>query len=104
MYAQLLTSGRRDGHGGLSARTVRYIAIILHKALSDAVRKGLLVRNVADLADPPSPSAAKAPEMKTWTPAELRAFLASCRDHRLFALLRLVATTGMRRGELCGLR
>jgi hypothetical protein len=35
-YGDLLAGGRRDGRGGLSHKTVRYIHGILHKALSDA--------------------------------------------------------------------
>lgn len=37
IYAELLEGGRRDELGGLSAKTVRYIHTILHKALADAV-------------------------------------------------------------------
>jgi integrase len=43
-------------------------------------------------------------EQSTWTPAELSAFLESVQDHRLFASFVLSATTGMRRGEVLGLR
>jgi integrase len=39
-----------------------------------------------------------------WTPEQLRAFLAHARTDRLYAAWLLVATTGMRRGELAGLR
>jgi integrase len=38
-----------------------------------------------------------------WTPAQTAAFLAFARDHRLYALFHLVALTGLRRGEVCGL-
>lgn len=38
-----------------------------------------------------------------WTPADLALFLTVARDNRFFPLFALVATTGMRRGELCGL-
>jgi integrase len=44
------------------------------------------------------------PEQKVWSPQELGAFLDHVRDDRLYALWLLVATTGMRRGELAGLR
>jgi integrase len=54
-----------------------------------------------EAADPP---AARSPEQKVWLPQELAAFLAHVRDDRLYALWLLVATTGMRRGELAGLR
>ncbi len=74
---------------------------MLHSALHDAMRWGYLVRNVAEAADPP---AARSPEQKVWSPAELRVFLEHVRDDRLYALWLLVATTGMRRGELAGLR
>ena len=42
--------------------------------------------------------------MQVWTPEQLRAFLAHARQDRLYALWLLVATTGMRRAELAGLR
>ena len=42
--------------------------------------------------------------MRVWSAAELRHFLLQVYDDRLFALWRLAATTGMRRGELLGLR
>jgi integrase len=43
-------------------------------------------------------------EMKTWTVEELRAFLALVEEDRNFPLYRLAAYSGMRRGELLGLR
>ena len=104
LYARLLAGGRRDGRGGLSPRTVRYVHTIVSKSLSDAVRKRLLVRNPASDADPPSANSAAAPEMTWWTPTELRAFLVAVTSDDLYALWRLAAMTGMRRGEVCGLR
>jgi integrase len=104
MYAEMLASGRIQREGGLSARTVRYAHTIIRKALSDAVKWNLLVRNPGDAADPPSAKAAKAREMKTWSPEELGRFLREVAEDRLFAAVRLVAMTGMRRGEVLGLR
>lgn len=105
-YADLLSSGRLNGKGGgLSAKSVRYIHSILRKAIADAHRKGTIVRNVADVADPPKPSAsAKKSEMRAWTPEQLRQFLDEIADHRLVAAYFLAANTGMRRGEVLGLR
>lgn len=74
LYAALLGEGRRPGRG-LSTRTVRYVHTILGKALCDAVKQGLLTRNPADLASPPSHASTRAPEMATWTPEQLREFL-----------------------------
>jgi integrase len=59
------------------------------------------VRNPADAVDAPK---TKQTEMKFWTPPQLRAFLASIESDRLYAALVLAAPTGMRRGELAGLR
>jgi integrase len=105
LYAHLLERGRRktisDGRIGLAPKTVRNVHVMLHSALHDAMRWGYLVRNVAEAADPP---AARSPEQKVWSPQELGAFLDHVRDDRLYALWLLVATTGMRRGELAGLR
>ncbi len=104
LYGDLLAGGRRDGKGSLSQRTVRYVHIILHKALKDAVRWGRLVKNPADLADPPRSKDTQAAEAKVWTPPQLRTFLRHVEGFRLYPLFLLAMTTGMRRGELAGLR
>jgi integrase len=105
LYAQLEETGRRDGKaGGLSVKSVRHVHTIMHKALSDAQRKGTLLRNVASLADAPKLSAAKRKEMKVWSAEELAEFLTLARQHRFFAAWFLASHTGMRRGEVLGLR
>jgi integrase len=100
-YAEALTSGRCDGRGGLSTRTVRILHVILHRALRDATKWGITARNVAELADPPK---VKTREMACWSPEQTTAFLASTADDRMAALWHLAASTGMRRGEILGLR
>ena len=103
LYAQLLTTGRVDGKGGLAPKTVRSIHTIVHKALRDAERKRLVNRNVAHAADPPRVRAHDR-EMKTWTANQVRVFLAGMHGHRLYPAFLLAATTGMRRGEVLGVR
>jgi integrase len=103
LYGKLVTSGRRDGTA-LSLRTVRHVHTIIGKALADAERQDLIARNPARRASPPSSTAAQAPEATTWTPEQLRTFLTETADGYYGALYRLAAMTGMRRGELCGLR
>ncbi len=76
---------------------------MIRKAIGDAERKGILQRNVTRLADKPSTSQLDT-ERRAWTPEELRTFLKAAEGDELFALYRLAALTGMRRGELCGLR
>jgi len=100
LYAVLLAAGGRDG-GPLSARTVQATHMTIRKALGDAARWGLVHRNVAALASPPRPRRA---QMHSWTAAELRAFLDHIAGERLAAVWMLAASTGMRRGELLGLR
>ncbi len=105
LYTRLLAGGRRLKPGeGLRPRSVRYCHQVIAKALGDAVRKGILPRNVAAAASPPSAKSTRAPEMNWWTFDELQRFLDATKDEPLGPLFRLAAMTGMRRGELCGLR
>jgi integrase len=89
---------------GLASKTVRNLHTMLRKALKDAVRKNLVVRNVADAADPPPARSPGQAEMKTWTGEQVRSFLHEMQAHRWGAAFFLAATTGMRRGEVLGLR
>ncbi len=85
-YADLLASGRQNGTtGGLSVKTVRNIHTVLHKALSDAARKGTVARNVALLADPPRLSSTRRPEMKVWDAKQLGQFVREMGGHRLYS-------------------
>ncbi len=106
LYGRLLKNGRRNKRGGgLSPASVRYVHRVLRKALSDAHRKGTLARNPADLADAPKETAERdGSEMHIWTAAELARFLHAIGDHRLAPAYHLAAATGMRRGEILGLR
>jgi len=88
----------------LATKTIRNIHVLVHRALRDAVRKNLIPRNVADAADPPKLNRANRAEMQTWTPDQLRAFFEGIASHRLAAAYILAATTGMRRGEVLGVR
>jgi integrase len=90
--------------GTLAAGTVRKIHSTLHKALSRAISDGLVPRNAADVQAPSPPPAPK--EMRPLSEAEARAFLAAARESgdRFEALYVLAITTGLRRGELLGLR
>ncbi len=102
-YSTLLESGRRDGRCGLSAKTVRNIHQTLRKAFDDAVRLHYLRSNPAVGAKPPKPSGAS-DTIRYWTASELHMFLSRNSDHRHSSLWTLAASTGMRRGELLGLR
>ena len=94
--------GRIRGDRPLSAKTVHNIHRTLSRALNDAVAElpPRIPANPAAKAHKAPPS----PEQPTWTVEQLRAFYAHVADDRLYALWRLAATTGLRRGELAGLR
>lgn len=100
LYAQLLATGRRDGTG-LSPQTVALVHARLRRALGDAVKWGKVPRNVASLVAPPK---VPKPALTVWDREDLRAFLEHVADDRLHAMWLLFATTGMRRGEVLGLR
>lgn len=86
---------------GLSERTVRYVHTTAAAALKDAVRWKLVSRSVAD--DAVAPAQAR-PNPEAWTPDEVARFLRVARKDRWWPLWRVVASSGMRRGELCALR
>lgn len=107
-YRGMETPGARlDGQpGALSPRTVRYVHTIARKALADAVEAGRLAMNPADRAKPPRVSEARPPEMRTWAADEWATFARWSKGSgdELYVAWLLLAATGMRRGELLGLR
>jgi integrase len=92
-----------ENRRALSPRTVSYIHTILHRAFRDAVRWNLLIRNPCDLADPPRARPAEQVRERTWTSGDVARFLRLTSSSRYSALWRLIAATGMRRGEALGL-
>jgi integrase len=100
LYGDLLASGGRNGKA-LSARSVAHVHKVIHRALRDAVRWGKLRANPAEHADPPRPARR---EMRAWTADDARRFLAAAQEDRLRGCWHLALATGMRRGELCGLK
>ena len=91
----------RKLEAGLSPRRVDYLRGILHRALNQALRWGLVGRNVAGLVR--SPKQVRY-EIHPLDPDEVKALLAEVRGDRLEALFALAIATRMRRGELLGLR
>ena len=86
---------------GSAPATVLKLHAILHHALDQAARWGLVLRNVADLVDPP-----RVPrhEMHTLSAEQAAHFLRTAASERLEALYVLALATGMRQGELLALR
>jgi len=86
---------------GLSKTTVLQLHRILHHALRDATRWNLVSRNAAELVTPPRRARH---DFATLSPEQARRFLGAVKGDRLEALYVLALTTGMREGELFGLR
>jgi integrase len=86
---------------GLSSGSVRNIHATLHKALKQAVRWSLVPRNVTEATTAPRFTKK---EMQPLTPDHARTLLDAARGDRFEALYVLAITTGLRRGELLGLR
>jgi integrase len=86
---------------GLNPKTVRNIHAVLSKAMADAIRLRLVSRNAASKAMLPK---VFRPTPRAWREDDLRVFLGRVKDDRWAAMWRLLATTGMRRGEVLGLR
>lgn len=74
---------------------------MLHRALESALRLGFVQRNVTEYVDAPRLMRI---QMKTWTPEQARAFLSTAENDRLYSLYMMALSTGMRQGDLLGLR
>lgn len=93
--------GRADGKGGLSSRTILHHYRLLNRALKNAVKLQLITRNVCDAVDSPRPDKFEP------TVPERDAFitiLEAAKDTKYEVPVYLAATTGMRRGEVLGLK
>jgi integrase len=94
LYGELRALGRSES-------LCHMVHVTAHKALGAAVRWRLVGFNPADDAAAPAQAA---PQPKAWTSEQVGRFLDVAADDRWAPLWRLAATTGMRRGELVGIR
>jgi len=94
LYADM----ERDGVG---PRVRQLTHAVLRRALKQALRWGLIVRNPCDAVDPP-----RVPkhEISPFTSEQVQIFLAAAKSDRLYALFVVAVGTGMRLGEIFGLR
>jgi len=97
-HVQQLVASRLDL--GLSPRTADYCRVVLRAALNDAVRWGIIARNVAQLADPPRQ---ERPAIEPWDIDEARRLLSVARHDRPGALFSVALALGLRQGEALGL-
>ena len=100
-YAKALSSGRRNGHGGLAPSTVRYMHVILKAAMQQAVRWQMLPRNPVDAVDPPK---IERGTMRTYDLAQTAELIEATRGTRMTITVILAVLCGLRRGEIAALR
>ena len=86
---------------GLSAATINHFHNVLHKALDTAMKWNLVARNVCDLVSPPR---RKRFEVHPLTLEQVHRLLIVVEGHEMEALFKLALATGLRRGELMGLK
>jgi integrase len=101
LVTTLRTKKSAKGREGLSPRSAQIAVTVLKSAYAWANNNGLMSRN--PIAGVQRPRVQRS-EMKTWQPAQARAFLASTADDRIAIAWALLLTRGLRRGEVCGLR
>ena len=88
---------------GTGRRTIRLIHSVLHRSLNHAIKMGLIGRNPASATTPPKP---RKNELKVLDASEAQALIiaTTATEDPFLALYQLALTTGMRQGELLGLK
>lgn len=100
-WVKAKAKGREDQPRGLSKQTVLHVHRTLSQALNHAVRLEVLVKNPARQVKPSKPDK---PEIKILSKQEITTLLKMAKGSGLYVPVLLAVTTGVRRGELLGLR
>lgn len=100
-YANRLKVGRKDGSGGLSARSVLHHHRVLHEALEHAVKWQVITVNPSKAVTPPRPPKKK---MNVLDKEQIHKLLNAAKGTPLYEGIYIALNTGMRRGEIYGLR
>ena len=103
-YSKALESGRRDGKGGLSPRTVHDMHRVLFSALDRAERWKIVARNPAALLEKKDRPKIEKKTVATIDPDATAAAMEAARQRRLYIPIVLGALCGLRRGEITALR
>lgn len=94
-------SGRRDGKGGLSPRSLHLHKNVLYQTLTEAVKGGLLSSNPCQYVVLPKGVRF---ESNYYTAKQLKQLFEAIRDEPLCPLLKITAIYGLRRSEVLGLQ
>ena len=94
-------SGRLDGKGGLSAKTMRHHRNIIRQSLSQAVKEGLLTSNPCDYVELPRHERFEA---AFYSAEQLQQLFDVMEGDPLLSLVKITALYGLRRSEVLGLK
>ena len=100
-YAKALATGRRDGAGGLSARTVTHMHRVLRQSLQQALLWDMVSRNAADRVKAPK---VERKQMAALDADATAALIEAARPSTLYVPILLGVLCGLRRGEVAALR
>lgn len=107
LYLQKLTTlhvqqlVRKKLDSGLSPNTVQKIRHTLHAMVEYAVETGILIKNCTTVV---SVQKTRNPEVTPLSLQQLKQLLHEAKGHPLYSAILILATTGIRRSELCGLK
>ena len=106
MYRTLLTNGRIDGKGGLSVKTIHNVALMLHKALDEAMKCEYITKNPADIANVPTLRSENRSrkEIEILSRQNQQALMEVCGGDVYGVAIKTDMYTGLRLGELLGLK
>lgn len=100
-YRDMMEKGRTQGDGGLSAQTVLHHHRLIFQSLKRGVKKGLIRKNVAADAEAPRP---ERKEISYLSDEETISLLKFAKGGEMYLPILLAVSTGLRRGELLGVR
>jgi len=101
LYATLSRSGWTGGKGALSSRSIGHTHALISTMLGWAVRLELAARNVADVVEPPKGAHKRA---RPYPRADAMRLVEEAGKTRYCSLIVFAFETGLRRGELAGLK
>ena len=102
-YAKAIESGRRNGKGGLSPRTIHHMHRVLRQALAQAMKWDKLIKNPCDMLAKNDRPKIEKKSVVTLDPAATMKMLSAARESRLFVPMLLGSMCGVRRGEIAAL-
>lgn len=103
VYNKMLKSGRTDGKGGLSEKSIRNIHLVLREALQVAFINDMIPKNPAADGRVTTPERPKDKSIRVFTTEEQKAIERACSAHRWGMIILLDLYTGMRQGEILAL-